>query len=111
MFKSHLLNRARQRLESQADLMKAAVSANSNYDGSEAQEAKIERLRAIDAATKEGIAFLYADPDEIEVDEDPFSMNNDPLFKLARQNAVGLRASALPPLPEQAGMGHDLISS
>jgi hypothetical protein len=108
MFKRHLLRKAKERLESQCDLMLAAINANSNYDGEETADAKRERIKQIEDSTKEAIALIYQDPEELAAREaaDPYSVENDPLFRNVRR----MREEAQPPLPEQAGMGHNMMA-
>lgn len=104
-FKAHLLRQYKERLERQADLTVAAIHANSSWDGEDNHGRKIERLKQIEESTAEAIAFLYSEDPEEDPD-DPYSFENDPLFKDVRR----MREEAQPPQMEQAGMGYELLN-
>lgn len=107
MFKRHLLRVAKERVERQCDLQIAAISANSNWDSKENADARRSRIEEIENGTKEMVRLLYSDPEEERAREaeDPYSVENDPLFANVRR----MRDEAKAPLPEEAGVGHDLM--
>lgn len=107
MFKRHMLRRAKDRVEHQCDLQIAAINANSSWDGEDNADAKRSRIQQIETTTRELIAFIYSDPEEMrrQEEEDPYSMENDPLFASTRR----AREQAQSPLPEQAGQGADMM--
>lgn len=109
MFQRHLLRKAAEELARQRDLLVAAVNANMNYDSEENRNAREQRLSGIQRSYEEGMNILYSDPKQD--DDDPYSMENDPLFDSVRRRARDMRESARPPQLPEAGMGRRLIEA
>jgi hypothetical protein len=109
MFLIHLARREAEKLLHAADMMRAAINANPNYDGKEGSPVKRERLQQIDEACREAVRSLRgrasrpSEPLPPSPVEDPNT--DDPLFA-AMHRSMGVITK--PRMPE-AGMGQQLL--
>lgn len=101
-FKRHLGRKAAGELTNQRDLMLAALSANSNMDMPENQEALRRKIDAINEGWRRGVEILYGARDATVEDD---SFDDDPLFRHIRDQGSSMRTSVVAPEPSETGMG------
>jgi hypothetical protein len=114
MFLAHLARREIEKLERTADMMRAAIHANPNYDGDEkVQNAKQKRLEQIDESVNHARIALReqalgrAVEEEISPVED--KNTDDPFYAAMHRNLEMAQANVVKPQMEHAGAGVALM--